>query len=367
MSRSGINRCVHEGRRRWRPSRPRQVHHGGLARTAAPGSGGARTAEFNRWASGVMALLTGVAKGPGSRSRWGAALLCAASTAPASAADVTYGELAHGGVSYSEVRGVHAEICRDHLIDPSFAKTQVPAGYRLISAGEAAEKEPGIASLLERNTKLRSYFIGSLCFMSVDHFVVDGRRVHPPGSTPMAFWWARAEEVPGAKRDSRMLGKSNWLQLASWYAPNTDRERITVTDPMAHFVEVEMTQVQMNQWSMRLALSDEVVTAKVRGSGDRKRRNAPQPGFMTVPFTGNSAELFTVFTYFGHHHQAAEGSWQASGSGVFSRALAIPGEAQAFETIFQDGWQARAGLYRFKRPDAQLVVPADQTGSPARK
>ena len=108
----------------------------------------------------------------------------------------------------------------------------------------------------------------------------------------MAFWWARAEEVPGANRDSRILGKANWLQLASWYARNTDRPRITATDPMAQFVDLDVTQTPTNQWSLRLALSDEVVTAKVRGSGERKKRNAPQPGFMTVPFTGDSAALF---------------------------------------------------------------------------
>jgi len=55
----------------------------------------------------------------------------------------------------------------------------------------------------------------------------------------------------------------------------------------------------------------------------------------------------TVFTYFGHHHQGATGSWQATGAGVFSSALALPGEAQVFGTFFQDGWQARSGLYRF--------------------
>lgn len=302
-------------------------------------------------------MQSGVEKARRSRGRL-AALLVAPFAATVSAAEVTYGELAAGGLSYSETRGVHAEICRDHLFDPSFAKTRLPTGYRLIPAKEA--QEPGIASLLENNTRLRSHFVGSLCFMSADHYVVDGSRVHPPGPTPMAFWWARAEEAADAKRDPRMLGKTNWLQLGSWYARDTDRGRITATDPMAQFVDVEMAKTLTNEWSMRLVLADEVVTAKVRGSGERKKRNAPQPGFMTVPFTGSSASVFTVFTYFGHHHQAAEGLWQANGSGVFSRALAIPGEARAFATFFQDGWQARAALYRFKRPDAQQRVPADR-------
>ena len=297
-----------------------------------------------------------------------ALIVAAMGATTVSAADVAYGQLAPGAASYSEVKGVQAEICRDHLFDPSFGKVRIPTGYRLVSAAEVSKKDKDVASLLERDGRYQSYFVGSLCFMSVEHFVVDGVRVHPSGPTPMAFWWARAEEDPRAKRDARMLGKTQWLQLASWYAPATDRARIVGTDPMAQFVELEMNQIGPNQWKLRLVLANEVVTAEVRGDGQRKKRNAPQPGFMTVPFTGEGAAFFSVYTYFGHHHQDAKGSWRAAGSGVFSGAFALRDEAQVFGTFFQDGWQARGGLYRSVTPDAQQAVPADgprPTGSPA--
>ena len=77
-----------------------------------------------------------------------------------------------------------------------------------------------------------------------------------------------------------------------------------------------MTQAESGLWRMRMALADEVIEAEVRGSGIRQERNAPQPGFMSVPFTGESAGRFWVITYFGHHHQAATGEWRATGSGV---------------------------------------------------
>lgn len=81
----------------------------------------------------------------------------------------------------------------------------------------------------------------------------------------------------------------------------------------------------------------------------RVKRRSNGPGFMTVPFTGGSADLFTVFTYFGHHHQAASGTWRASGRGVFHTAFGLPGESSAFGTFYQNGWQAKSGLYRFQR------------------
>lgn len=182
--------------------------------------------------------------------------------------------------------------------------------------------------------------------MSVGSFVVDGVRVHSAAPTPMAFWWVHAT----GPRDPRMQGKVDWLQLASWYSQDiTERARVVASDPMARFVDLNVTQSEPGLWRMRMALANEVVNAEVRGSGLRKPRNAPQPGFMSVPFTGDSAGSFWVITYFGHHHQPADGKWHAEGTGVFSDALAIPDESAVFKTSFQDGWSALSGLYKSER------------------
>jgi hemolysin activation/secretion protein len=100
---------------------------------------------------------------------------------------------------------------------------------------------------------------------------------------------------------------------------------------------------------VRMVLPGETVEAEVRLTGQRLKMNLPQPGFSTVPFTGDSAAYFTVYTYFGHYHQDATGHWRAQGSGTFTNALSIPGESNAFKTNFEDGWQARSGLYKFAR------------------
>ncbi|APV48312.1 hypothetical protein BWI17_00610 [Betaproteobacteria bacterium GR16-43] len=258
------------------------------------------------------------------------------------ASDVTFGRLPPGATSTNVVTDVSAEICRDHLFAPSLIVTRLPKDYRLVLAAEYAREDPGVADLIKSNVKYSTYAVGSLCFMSVGSFLVDGVRVHSAGPTPMAFWWARA----AGPRDSRMQGKVDWLQLASWYSRDViQREKVLATDPMALFVDLSVTQAEPGLWRMRLELPNESIEAEVLGSGQRKKRNAPQPGFMTVPFTGESAGSFWVITYFGHHHQAAKGQWRAKGAGVFSDALQIPGEASVFRTSFQDGWSALSGLY----------------------
>jgi hypothetical protein len=264
-------------------------------------------------------------------------------TAPALATEPSFGKLPATPISTNITTKVSAEICRDHLFDPSSAKTTLPNGYRLILAAEAAKEDPDVASLLKANPKIAAHAVGSLCFMSVGSFDVDGVRAHAINPMPAAFWWVRAT----GPRDKRMLGKVEWLQLASWYPrEGVDRQRVLATDPMAQFVDIEMRQKEPGLWHMRLTLPAETIEAEVRGSGQRKKRKATEPGFMSVPFTGDHAGSFWVITYYGHHHQSAKGQCSAHGKGVFSDALRIPGEAKVFNTIFQDGWSALSGLYR---------------------
>ena len=119
---------------------------------------------------------------------------------------------------------------------------------------------------------------------------------------------------------------------------------------MAEFVDVDVKQVEPSAWRLRLVLPDETVEAEVRNSGNRTRSSAAQPGYMSVPMSGASAVYFSVFTYFGHLHQSAQGTWRTTGSGVFTDALAIAEESSVFKTVFQEGWTSRSGLYRFSSP-----------------
>jgi hypothetical protein len=269
----------------------------------------------------------------------------------APAAPVTYGALPDGASSIAEAAGIGAEICRDLLLNPLQVPQRLPANYRLLTAREIAGDDAGVERLLRERAAatgdpgLAGYAVGSLCFVAVGNAVVDGVRVHGPGPTPQAFLWVRVE----GPRDPRMRGKVQWAQLTSWYSPDVlDRARILASDPTAEFVGLRIDPTGPNQWSMELALPTERLTATVTGSGRRTPRSAPQPGFMSVVLSGDSADRFQVFTYFGHHHQDSSGSWRAQGSGLFTSALSIPGEDAALGTYMQDGWQARYGLYTFQ-------------------
>lgn len=262
-----------------------------------------------------------------------------------SAAENSYGTLPLGMRSVSAVSEVPVEISRDHLFDPAAVTGRLPPGYRLITAEEYAKDDPAVAGYLKANPSYARHGVGSLTFMLAGKFTVDGVRVHPSGTTPMAFWWVRAV----GPRDARMQGKVEWLQLRSWYSRDlTERSRILATDPMAEFVELQVVQAERNLWRLHLVLDNEVVDAEVRSRGEPTARRATGQQFMSVPMSGAGAGSFWVITYLGHHHQPASGPWRSQGSGVFSAAFQIPHEAEVFGTGFQSRWSALSGLYDSK-------------------
>jgi hypothetical protein len=263
------------------------------------------------------------------------------------AAEIAFGELPAGSVSTSETRDVTAEICRDHLFNPATVDITLPVGYRLTTATDAANKNRALEALLLKNPKLREYAIGSLCFVSAGTLAVDDFSVQAAPPLLLAFWWAATE----GPRHAAMRGNTAWVQLGSWYSSAIKGQPAVLrTDPMAEFIDVQVEPVGSNQWRLRLALPSETVTGEVSTSGRLEPSRAAQPGYMSVPMSGRAADYFSVFTYFGHQHQGARGEWRATGTGVFSEAFSIEGEAGVFGTVFQAGWRARSGLYRFSSP-----------------
>lgn len=253
-----------------------------------------------------------------------------------------YGELPPGARSVSELSDVAAEICRDHLFDPAAAGVSLPAGYRWVTVEESAKSDPAVAAFLREHPQVARYALGSVCFLSVGRFLVDGVSPVPAGRTPMAFWWARVE----GPRDGRMRGPLEWIQLASWYSHAvSNRAAVLATDPTAEFVDLAVTETAPGVWRMHLALGAETLEAEVRCQGELAPRRSSADNFMSVAMGGKATGQFWVITYFGHHHRPATGTWRATGRGVFTTALQIPGEAGTFGTLFQSGWSALSGLY----------------------
>lgn len=262
----------------------------------------------------------------------------------ASATEPQAGTQAVDPVSTSLTSGVRAEICRDHLFDPALASARLPTGYKLLPAEEVARSDASLAGLLRQQPQARRHAVGSLCFMSIETFEIDGTPVIGPEPMPVAFWWAAAE----GPRHPDMRGKARYDQLGSWYPRGAAHSgRILRTDPMARFVDIEVRQVGPGDWRLSLALPDETVTASVRAGSQSAPSKGGQPGAMSVPMSGESAAYFTVYSHEGHRHRPAEGRWSATGSGIFAKAFALPGEASTFPTVFQDSWTAKSGLYRF--------------------
>ncbi len=258
------------------------------------------------------------------------------------AAERRYGELPPGAQSVSELSDVAAEICRDHIFDPTTAGVSLPAGYRWVTVEESAKNDPAVAALLREHPKVARYALGSVCFMSVGRFLVDGVNLVPTGRTPMAFWWARVE----GPRDGRMRGQLEWIQLASWYSRDLrNRAAVWATDPTAEFVDLAVDETKPGVWRLHLDLGEECLKAQVRCQGEVEPRRSSADNFMSVAMGGKAAGQFWVITYFGHHHRPAEGTWHTTGRGVFTTALQIPGEAGIFGTLFQSGWSALSGLY----------------------
>jgi hypothetical protein len=263
---------------------------------------------------------------------------------PAHAADPALGTLPPNSLSTSDTSGVDAEICRDHLFDPSSLSLDLPAGYRLRTAEEVSATDPALAEWLSQHPSAKRFAVGSLCFMSFRTFIIDGKPLRGSRDKAAAFWWAAAEGPLHAD----MRGKARWVQLRSWYSRSLDHKRaIRRTDPMAQFTDIEIAHAAADDWHLRLVLPNETVEADIHTTSPSVPRKSSGPGYMSVPMSGKSMEYFSVFTYAGHHSRDAQGEWRAAGTGVFSSALALPNEASVLGTVFQEGWTARSGLYRF--------------------
>jgi hypothetical protein len=263
------------------------------------------------------------------------------------AGESNLGTLPVGAISTSETSGVSAEICRDHLFDTAANHLKLPTGYRFRPADEIASSDPAVAELIRLNPKMKGHALGSLCLMSIATFIVDDKPLLTSGEMPVAFWWVAAEGPLHAE----MRGNARWVQIGSWYSKESGHVgQIRRTDPMAQFTTIKVERVSPDGWHVSLVLPSETIEADIRTTSPSAPRKSSGPGYMSVPMSGDSAEYFSVYTYAGHRHRHAKGDWRATGTGIFTTAFAIPHEASAFETLFQEGWTARSGLYRFSPP-----------------
>lgn len=264
-----------------------------------------------------------------------------------------FGELPPGALSQSVQERVHGEICVDLLLPIEAVQAELPPGQRALSVPEGAAKDPALAEALRAHPELAGRALVSLCFLALDTFEIDGRVAYPPGTVSAAFLWAYVAPSD-APADARMLGKRNFVQLRAWYpAAGAERALVLATDPMAEFTEVSMRPAGADSWELALVLADERIEGRVRTVGERQPMNRPSPAFMSVPSAGRFSDLFTVFTYYGHHLWGTEATWQARGTGPLASAFAETSATLGLSTILEDGWSARSALYRIEPSTAR--------------
>ena len=260
------------------------------------------------------------------------------------------GELPGTPMARATFAGVQAEICQDHWFDPASITQKLPTGYRFKTLRERAESSTRDAAVLRLHPGWATFAPGTLCFVKLDSFLVDGKAVST-SPVVMAFWWGSIAPIGRRLDDDRIRGSLSQVQLAAWYARNgVDRALVTAIDPMAQYIDIRVDAVSERRWNVLLELENGRIEGEVQGRGDRKMNNpGPEPKYMTVLSSGSYFDHFTVYTYFGHHSESAAATWRSTGTAAIAVAAAHSGPELGSSAVIQDGWQALAGLYRSSR------------------
>ncbi len=107
------------------------------------------------------------------------------------------------------IGGLRNGFCVLLLVEPEFASRSVPAGLRLVPAGEAEDLHPALKSELQNQPELAGWSPSHLCFYAADTIQTDDYVLSDKsGRKPQMFalWTVSAMETgSGARRDAALL------------------------------------------------------------------------------------------------------------------------------------------------------------------
>lgn len=233
-----------------------------------------------------------------------------------------FGDLPPGHVSFQRLDGVRTEIVVYFLVDSASVVKQVPAGFQLNTMQRIATWDTLAAREIASQPHLRTAVFTVLGFAAIDSFQVDNG---PPGPVVMAFWWLPVEPVDSLA--SRGRGSPS-IELGAWSAPSVSIER------------------RDGEWRLDLTLADGKIHGSCRPTGDGQPAGYPLPAYNTVWSPGDRPLAHRIYTFYGHVIQGCAAMWTAEGSGVLVTALAnYRADSSWMQTILEDGWRARAGVY----------------------
>jgi hypothetical protein len=102
----------------------------------------------------------------------------------------------------------------------------------------------------------------------------------------------------------------------------------------------------VDAWTASVETAEGRVAARLMPTGARRPVEYATPAYITVPWIDAAhGEYFNVITYMGHHEQAADGEWTATGDALWARLFA-GGPAARHRSMVQDGVSANLALYR---------------------
>lgn len=115
------------------------------------------------------------------------------------------------------IGGLRNGFCVLFLVDPQLASRNLPAGLRVVTAGEADDLHPALKSEIEAQPELGSWSPSHLCFYSMDtikteDYILADKRGRK--SQLVALWTVgAAETASGDKRDLALLMLTNNSRL----------------------------------------------------------------------------------------------------------------------------------------------------------
>jgi len=184
----------------------------------------------------------------------------------------------------------------------------------------------------------------SLLFIAADTLRVGAREVADYGAGPtMAAVWIEEERE---LTDPRTQGFQSDAEARIWYEDESVAAELREMGLSAAASRVRVLP-RSDGWSFELSTADYRISGECVFSGPREEIEYETPAFVTVPHGSEPTSFFWVYTFAGHHVQpcVVEGL-QLSGDDALVGALRAAAASENLFANVQDGWHARAALYR---------------------
>lgn len=254
------------------------------------------------------------------------------------------GPLPPGAISHSEA-GPTAEVILYIAVDPAVLRERVPAGLRLRTLKERAERDPDVAAYLEERPEHATWASSFFEIIRSDYLEYDGVRSGP--GTSYAVWYvyvARTDETDPQPRGGQMLELGTWMSDAKLAEHMIER---------GYPVEVADVQLRRtrNRVYARLSAGDLRVIAEGEVYGRPRKAWWPEPAWQTIWSRPELTTAYEIITFRGHKILDARIDWQMEGEHLLAEAFRarLGSGSHVGSTEYAYDYILRGGLYARRR------------------